>query len=111
MSSDVSREQRKKNKSNADFWRACRYLAPHRKIVTISIICAFLVGLTFASGLGALLPILRILVNGDTMQGWVQRQAVENRLGVKLAEDAGDVRVASKLHPRSDAHTSELRSR
>ena len=103
MSADVSREERKKKKSNADFWRACRYLMPHRKIVIISIVCAFLVGLTFASGLGAILPILRILVNGDTTQGWVQRLAVEHRLGVKLAEDAGDVRVVSLAHQHGAA--------
>ena len=90
-------------RNTAEFWRACRYLAPHRKIVAISVVCAVLVGLTFASGLGALLPILRILVNGDTMQGWVQRQAVENRLGVKLAEDAGDVHVVSVPHPHGPA--------
>ncbi len=98
MSADVSREERKKKKSNADFWRACRYLMPHRKIVIISIVCAFLVGLTFA-----ILPILRILVNGDTTQGWVQRLAVEHRLGVKLAEDAGDVRVVSLAHQHGAA--------
>ncbi len=88
-------DKRRKNKATPDFWRACRYLGPHRKIVTISVVCAFLVGLSFASGLGALFPILRILVNGDTVQGWVYRIAIESRLGVKLAEDTGEVRVAS----------------
>src|SRR3954471_18708402 len=98
MSSDVSREQRKKNKSNAAFWRACRYLAPHRKIVVISIVCAFLVGLTFASGLGALIPILRLLVNGDTLQSYTSRLAVEHRLDVQLADTPEEVKVVNLTH-------------
>src|SRR5207253_6075515 len=71
---------------------------------------AFLVGLTFASGLGAILPILRILVNGDTTQGWVQRLAVEHRLGVKLAEDAGDVRVVSLAHQHGAAGNAGVKA-
>lgn len=93
MSSDASREQRKKNKSTADFWRACRYLGPHRKIVAISIVCAFLVGLTSAGGMSALLPILRLLLNDDTLQSYSGRIVVEHRLGVRLAEVPDEVKI------------------
>jgi ABC-type multidrug transport system fused ATPase/permease subunit len=99
--SESGRRERKRSKSTADFWRACRYLAPHRKIVVISVICAILVGLTFASGLGALLPVLRILVNGDTMQTYVQRQAVQQRLQVRLAEETDPLYV----HVENLTHT------
>ena len=85
MSSDDS--SRSPDKSTATFWHACRFLAPHRGIVIISIICAFVVGLAFTSGLGTMLPILQVLIKGDTVQGWMDRQIVERRLGVKLIEE------------------------
>ena len=52
---------RKKNR-NADFWRACRYLAPYRRMVIASVIAAFLAGIIMTSGLAAMLPILRVLI-------------------------------------------------
>jgi subfamily B ATP-binding cassette protein MsbA len=93
MSVEAPREQRKKNKSTADFWRACRYLGPHRKIVMISILCAFVVGLTSAGGAGALLPILRLLVNQDTLQNYAARVVVSHRLSVDLADNPKEVKL------------------
>jgi len=75
------------------FWRACRYLWPYRMMVGISIFCAFFVGLTLAGGLGGLLPILRVLINGDTVQGWAYRQVAEQRLGVKFAEKPDQIQI------------------
>ena len=63
----------KKRGKNVHFWRACRYLGPYRKIVTISAVSAFFMGLIYTGGLGAMLPILRVLVNGDTIQSWGDR--------------------------------------
>src|SRR6478672_5037966 len=73
MSSDVAQDPRKRRK-NTEFWRACRFLAPYRRIVAISIICAFGVGFITTVGLGAMLPILRVLLNNDTIQGYVDKQ-------------------------------------
>ena len=70
----------KKRGKNIHFWRACRYLGPYRKIVTISAVSAFFMGLIYTGGLGAMLPILRVLVNGDTMQSWSDHQIAEKRL-------------------------------
>src|SRR6266550_3790086 len=82
---------RKERQSVAYFWRALRYLAPHRKLVIISIGCAFVVGLTFTGGLSAMLPILRVLMSGETVQTWAGRIVAEQRLGVTLADtDAPD---------------------
>src|SRR5271154_2475063 len=72
----------KKRKKNVYFWRALGYLAPYRRIVAISIISAFAMGIIYTGGLGAVLPILRVLVNGDTVAGWMDKQVVEQRLGV-----------------------------
>lgn len=92
--SEVVAEVRKDKKLVA-FRRACRYLGPYRKIVTISVISAFFVGLIFTTGLGAMLPILKVLINEDTVPAWVDRQISEKRLGVKLADDPTVVQVVS----------------
>src|SRR5690606_14957548 len=80
-------------RSTADFWRACRYLYPHRKLVISAVVLAFIVGAAFTSGLTAMLPILRVLIYGDSVQGWVDRQIVETRLGVQLSEEPGNIRL------------------
>ncbi|MBC8105640.1 MAG: ABC transporter ATP-binding protein [Anaerolineae bacterium] len=50
-------------------------------------ISALFVGLVFSSGLGAMLPILRVLVNEDTLKGWMDRSLVETKIGVHLADN------------------------
>src|SRR3954467_9558489 len=65
---------RRPRRKNAEFWRACRFLAPYRRIVIISIVCAFAVGFITTVGITAMLPILRLLINGDTIQTWVDKQ-------------------------------------
>jgi subfamily B ATP-binding cassette protein MsbA len=80
-------EPKRKRKRNADFWRACRYLAPYRNIMIVSIICAFFVGGAFTSSLLTILPIIRVLINNDTVPNWVDRQIAQNRLGATLSDD------------------------
>jgi len=79
-------ENKKRNKSKGEFWRACRYLGPHRRIVVISVLCAFVVGAAFTGGLGTVLPIMQVLVNGDSIENWVNRKIVEKRLEITLLE-------------------------
>lgn len=91
----------KKRRKNADFWRACRFLWPHRGKVFISIFCAFFVGAAFTSGLSTLLPIMRVLINGDTVVTWVNRQVVQHRLNVALL-DAPDRLQISRIKDADD---------
>src|SRR5881394_3753766 len=74
----------KKRGKNVHFWRACTFLGPYRKIVTISAVSAFFMGVIYTGGLGAMLPILRVLVNGDTIQSWSDRQIAQQRLGASF---------------------------
>ena len=99
---DQPKPRPRKDKSLPHFWRALRFLAPHRKLVVISICCAFLVGLTFTGGLSAMLPILRVLMNGETVHVWAGRVVAEQRLGVNLADDPDSVRV-DRVSPGSAA--------
>lgn len=82
-----------KSRSKQQFWRACRFLWPYRRLVGTSVVAAFFVGLLLTSGLAAILPIVRILVNGDTVPNWVARQTVEQRLRINLADDPAALRV------------------
>jgi hypothetical protein len=72
----MSADYRRKRRKNTHFWRAFRFLAPYRRIVAISIISAFFVGMVFTSGMGATLPIIKVLINGETIQSWVDRQVL-----------------------------------
>jgi subfamily B ATP-binding cassette protein MsbA len=95
MSSDTDRPRRKKN---ANFWRAMKFLGPYRGMVAVSIICALLVGAVFTGGLGAMLPIFKVLLEDQTVASWMDRQIVERRLGVKLYERTDAVTIA-KVSP------------
>jgi ABC-type multidrug transport system fused ATPase/permease subunit len=95
---DNSTPKARKDKRLPHFWRAVRFLGPHRKLVVISIACAFLVGLTFTGGLSAMLPILRVLMNGETVQTWAGRVVAEQRLHVNLNDDPETVRI-DRLDP------------
>jgi ATP-binding cassette, subfamily B, bacterial MsbA len=90
LSQDTDNSKRKK-KVDA-FLRALRYLWPHRRFVLISVLCAFVVGGVFTAGLGTMLPVMQILINGDTIEDWVNRKIVEERAQVRLADDNYTVR-------------------
>lgn len=95
MSSDTDRPRRKKN---ANFWRAMKFLGPYRGMVAVSVACALMVAVVFTSGLGAMLPIFKVLLEDQTVAQWMDRQIVEHRLDVKLGEGADKV-VIAKVSP------------
>jgi len=101
-SAQVESEQKaardKRDRSVTHFWRALRYLAPHRRLVVISIGCAFLVGLTFTGGLSTMLPVLKVLLNGESVQVWSGRLVAEQRMEFKLAESPDKVLIVSAHH-------------
>jgi hypothetical protein len=68
---------RRDKKNNANFWRALAYLRPYRAMVGVSIVCAVFVGLAMTSGLATMLPIVRVLINGDSVPAWVDRTIVD----------------------------------
>src|SRR5688500_1847769 len=86
------REHRKK-KETREFFRACRFLLPYRRMVITSILAALFVGGVTTVGLSAMVPVLRVLLNDDTLQGWADRQIAEKRLGVRLSEERGDEQI------------------
>src|SRR5688500_13244149 len=73
--------KRPKKQKHADFWRACRFLGPYRGLVVTAIVCAFASGLFFTGGLSVLGPILEVLVEGQTIPGWIDAQIASHRPG------------------------------
>lgn len=98
---------RRKEKGAAHFWRACRFLYPYRWMVLISVACALYVGVTNTAGLGTMLPIMRVLVKGDTIATWADREIVQKRLGVKFSDDSNDL-IIVQITPQSAAANAGL---
>jgi ABC-type multidrug transport system fused ATPase/permease subunit len=95
----VSRsEPRKKEKGAAHFWRACRFLYPYRGMVLISILCALFVSVTNTAGLSTMAPIMQVLVKGDTIATWADREITQRRLGVKFSADSDELLIVKVEH-------------
>jgi ABC-type multidrug transport system fused ATPase/permease subunit len=83
-----------KGKKHRYFWRACRYLWPYRTKVVISVASAVFVGLAMTGGLTTMIPIMRVMLSGDTIQAWIYRQTAEQRLDVKVVAEPSEVQLA-----------------
>src|SRR5215210_7300539 len=99
MSSDTDvRPPRHEREKNANFWRALRFLGPYRGMVAISVVCAAMVGAVFTSGLGAMLPVFKVLLEDQSVAQWMDRQVVEHRIGAKLNERTDVVQLTKVSH-------------
>jgi ABC-type multidrug transport system fused ATPase/permease subunit len=109
MSSSERRQRRSREERDAErsktydsFWRATRYLFPYRGLITVSVLCALFVGIAYAGGLGTMLPIMRVLIEGDTLKSWVDREVAASRLGVKFSDDPALVRAVRVSSDKRD---------
>ncbi|HEX8340269.1 MAG TPA: ABC transporter ATP-binding protein [Tepidisphaeraceae bacterium] len=82
----ITIEGAQKRRKHGEFWRACRFLAPYRTYVIISIVSALLSGIVLTSGVGAMYPIVESMTSDNP------------RNAVQLVDD----RIA-KLTARGDA--------
>jgi ABC-type multidrug transport system fused ATPase/permease subunit len=89
----MSLDPKRKDKRNSSFWRALGFLGPYRGLVVISIVCAFFVSAALAGGLTTLLPIMRVFLNGDTIQTWMNREIAQRRIGVKFADQIESLQI------------------
>src|ERR1700683_747712 len=100
----MSESAKAKKKRNPPFWRACRFLWPYRGRIGVSVTAAVIVGVCMTGGLGSMLPIMRGMINGDSVQAWVYRQGAGARaggavfahpgLGATFSADPGVVQIA-----------------
>ena len=82
-----------KKRAQEDFWRAMRFLLPYRAMIALSLAAALFVGLAMAGGFTTMLPVLNVLIHGDTVPNWVYRRVAADRLGVTFTPEAADLRV------------------
>jgi ABC-type multidrug transport system fused ATPase/permease subunit len=93
--SQIEQKSVRKGKLGA-FWRSARFVFPYRRLMAISIISALFVGGTTTVGLTLLMPIMRLVFNGDTLPAYVDRSIAEHRLGVRMDEKGVVTRVEPK---------------
>jgi ABC-type multidrug transport system fused ATPase/permease subunit len=66
------------------WWRVLRGVKPYLGSVIISMICALGVGLSYAAGVGVMLPVMKVFISQEHIHGWVDRAAAEQRLDAKI---------------------------
>src|SRR5689334_406424 len=66
------------------WWRVLRGVWPYKFLVIVSIVCAFGVGLSYAAGVGVMLPVLKIFISAEGVHGMAYRTAVEQRLNIRV---------------------------
>ncbi len=66
------------------WWRVLRGVYPYRFMVMVSMICALGVGLSYASGVTVMYPVMKIFISEEGMQGWANRTAAQSRLNITL---------------------------
>jgi len=82
--SEMKESVKPTERRHAALRRAVRFVWPYRKMVAASVVCALLMGLITTIGLSAILPILKVLIEGQTVAEWVDEQALESRLGHEI---------------------------
>jgi ABC-type multidrug transport system fused ATPase/permease subunit len=87
-----------KKRAQQDFWRAMRFLLPYRAMIALSLAAALFVGLAMAGGFTTMLPVLNVLVHGDTVPDWVYRSVAADRLGVSFAGDGTEAAHLRVVH-------------
>ena len=98
----TSAKRAAKKRAREDFWRAMRFLVPYRAMIGLSLAAALFVGLAMAGGFTTMLPVLSVLIKGDTVPNWVERRVVADRLGVTFAGDAADAADLRVIRVRAD---------
>lgn len=73
-----------------------RGVYPYRWSVVISLICALGVGLSYASGVAVMLPVMKIFISTEGVHGWANRTAAEKRLDASILDLDTTVRRVEK---------------
>ncbi|MCL2647147.1 MAG: ABC transporter ATP-binding protein/permease [Phycisphaerales bacterium] len=81
------------------WWRVLKGVWPYRWLMVISLICAVGVGGSYASGVVVMLPVMKIFMSAEKIQGWANRSATESRLKIETWDLDTNIRYnATGLH-------------
>ena len=70
-----------------DFVRSLKYLKPHRKRLAISIVCVLFIAMLWASGIGMIVPAMKVLISPEGLHGWAWNSVAEDRVQAKVNLD------------------------
>src|SRR5436190_698950 len=87
------------------WWRVLRGVIPYKWKVVLSMLCALGVGLSYASGVVVMYPVMKIFVSAEQLQGWSDRVIVQSRMGLDL--DPLDTNVDHGEHGLVIAHLGD----
>lgn len=65
-------------------WRVLKGVWPYRVAAIVGFLCALGVGLSYASGIATLLPVMKIFISTEGVHGWANQTAVQQRLHLKI---------------------------
>jgi ABC-type multidrug transport system fused ATPase/permease subunit len=65
-------------------WRVLKGVWPYRVAAIAGFLCALGVGVSYASGIATLLPVMKIFISTEGVHGWANQTAVEQRLHLKI---------------------------
>ncbi|MCF7957483.1 MAG: ABC transporter ATP-binding protein/permease [Phycisphaerae bacterium] len=64
------------------FRRIFQYIFPQYKAIILSVVCALLVAILFTLSIGAMLPMMRVMMEEEGLHGWVNRAIIKDRSGI-----------------------------
>jgi len=67
-----------------NFRRSLRYLWPYRARLGVSAGCVVLIAILWGSGLGMILPALKVLISDEGLHGWAWDTMTEDRLNARV---------------------------
>lgn len=70
----MTQNVKQRKSKHTDLLRALRFLGPYKRLVAVSILCALMMAGLATIGMSAILPILQVLINGQTVSGWMQQK-------------------------------------
>jgi ABC-type multidrug transport system fused ATPase/permease subunit len=68
------------------WWRVLRGIKPYMLGAVISVLCALGVGLSYASGVAVLIPVMKIFVSYEGIHGWANRDGAEKRFHLEFED-------------------------
>ncbi|NLF33142.1 MAG: ABC transporter ATP-binding protein [Planctomycetes bacterium] len=64
------------------FLRSAKYVLPYKLRLAAALLCVVMIGVLWGSGLGVLLPAMKVLISEEGLHGWADQIIVNNRLDI-----------------------------
>ncbi len=69
------------------FRRVLQYVIPQYKSVIVSVLCALMVAVLFSLSIVAMLPLMKVMIGEEGLQGWIYRSVIKQRSGITFAAE------------------------